>query len=101
MGQLFEGGVRVPLIISGPGIKNGSESDVRCLDLIYLTIIELAGNESFPIKDTDEVVLCPILLNKDKKQIKRSVDGIFFHVPYKNSIETNRPHSARRQSVIN
>ena len=24
--DVFEGGVRVPLIISGPGIKNGSES---------------------------------------------------------------------------
>ena len=37
------------------------------------------------------------LLNKDKKQIKRSVDGIIFHVPYKNSIALNRPHSAVRQ----
>ena len=94
----FEGGVRVPLIISGPGIKNGSESDVPVSGSDILpTIIEIADNESFPIKDTDGGSFMSILLNKDKKQIKRSVDGIFFHVPYKNGIALKRPHSAVRQ----
>ena len=94
----FEGGVRVPLIISGPGIKNGSESDVPVSGSDILpTIIEIADNESFPIKDTDGGSFMSILLDKDKKQIKRSVDGIFFHVPYKNGIALKRPHSAVRQ----
>ena len=94
----FEGGVRVPLIISGPGIKKGSESPtpVSGSDLLP-TIIELAGDKSIPLKETDGGSFASILLNKDKKQIKRSVDGIIFHVPYKNGIALKRPHSAVRQ----
>ena len=34
---------------------------------------------------------------KNIKTIKRSVDGIFFHVPYKNGIALKRPHSAVRK----
>ena len=94
----FEGGVRIPLIISGPGIKNGSESAVPVSGSDLLpTIIELASDKSIPLKETDGGSFMSILLNKDKKQIKRSVDGIFFHVPYKNGIALKRPHSAVRQ----
>ncbi len=38
-----------------------------------------------------------ILLNKTNQNIKRPVDGIFFHVPYKNGIALKRPHSALRK----
>ena len=94
----FEGGIRVPLIISGPGIKNGSESAVPVSGSDLLpTIIELAGGKSIPLIETDGGSFMSILLNKDKKQIKRSVDGIFFHVPYKNGIALKRPHSAVRR----
>ena len=36
-------------------------------------------------------------MNKNNQNIKRSVDGIFFHVPYKNGIALKRPHSAVRK----
>ena len=36
-------------------------------------------------------------MNKSNQNIKRSVDGIFFHVPYKNGIALKRPHSAVRK----
>ena len=94
----FEGGIRVPLIISGPGIKNGSESAVPVSGSDLLpTIIDLAGGKSIRLTETDGGSFMSILLNKDKKQIKRSVDGIFFHVPYKNGIALKRPHSAVRR----
>ena len=94
----FEGGIRVPLIISGPGIKNGSESAVPVSGSDLLpTIIELSGGKSIRLTKTDGGSFMSILLNKDKKQIKRSVDGIFFHVPYKNGIALKRPHSAVRR----
>ena len=94
----FEGGIRVPLIISGPGIKNGSESAVPVSGSDLLpTIIELAGGKSIRLTETDGGSFMSILLNKDKKQIKRPVDGIFFHVPYKNGIALKRPHSAVRR----
>ena len=93
----FEGGVRVPLIISGPGIKNGSESaiPVSGSDLLP-TLIELAGGENTLTK-IDGGSFAPLLLNENNKHIKRSVEGIFFHVPYKNGIALKRPHSAIRR----
>ena len=94
----LEGGLRVPLIIAGPGIKKGSESatPVSGTDLLP-TIIDLAGNKTITLTETDGGSFAPILLNKNNKKIKRVVDGIFFHVPYKNSIALKRPHSAVRK----
>tara|TARA_B100000214_G_scaffold79896_1_gene54014 strand:- start:888 stop:2357 length:1470 start_codon:yes stop_codon:yes gene_type:complete len=94
----FEGGVRVPLIIAGPGIKNGSESatPVSGSDLLP-TLIDLAGNKTITLPEIDGGSFASIILNKNNKQIKRSVNGIFFHVPYKNGIALKRPHSAVRK----
>ena len=94
----FEGGVRVPLIVAGPGIKNGSESaiPVSGSDLLP-TIIDLAGNNKIKLSEIDGGSFASILLNKYNKKVKRAVDGIFFHVPYKNGIALKRPHSAVRQ----
>ena len=94
----LEGGLRVPLIIAGPGIKKGSESatPVSGTDLLP-TIIDLAGNKKITLTKTDGGSFAPILLNKNNKKIKREVDGIFFHVPYKNGIALKRPHSAVRK----
>ena len=49
------------------------------------------------MSDIDGGSFASILLNKNNKQIKRKVDGIFFHVPYKNGIALKRPHSAVRK----
>ena len=94
----YEGGVRVPLIIAGPGIKNGliSKTPVSGSDLLP-TIIELAGNKNLKLTEIDGGSFVPILMNKKNKLIKRAVDGIFFHVPYKNGIALKRPHSALRK----
>ena len=94
----LEGGVRVPLIIAGPGIKHGSESaiPVSGTDLLP-TLIDLAGNKKATLSEIDGGSFASILLNKNNEQIKRAVDGIFFHVPYKNGIALKRPHSAVRK----
>ena len=94
----FEGGVRVPLIVSGPGIKNGTESatPVSGNDLLP-TLLDLAGNKKVVLTEVDGGSFAPILLNKNNKEIKREVDGIFFHVPYKNGIALKRPHSVVRK----
>ena len=94
----FEGGIRVPLIIAGPGIKNGSESStpVSGSDLLP-TIIDLAGNKTIKLKEIDGGSFASILLNKTDENLNRPVDAIFFHVPYKNGIALKRPHSAIRK----
>ena len=75
----FEGGVRVPLIVAGPGIKNGSESaiPVSGSDLLP-TIIDLAGNKRIKLPEIDGGSFASILLNKYNKKVKRAVNGIFF-----------------------
>ena len=93
----FEGGIRVPLIIAGPGIKNGSESSVPVSGSDLLpTIIDLAGNKTIKLKEIDGGSFASILLNNNDK-LNRPVDAIFFHVPYKNGIALKRPHSAIRK----
>ena len=94
----YEGGVRVPLIISGPGIKSGTESatPVSGTDLLP-TLLDLAGNKKITLTEIDGGSFASILLNKSNQNIKRSIDGIFFHVPYKNGIALKRPHSAVRK----
>ncbi len=83
----LEGGVRVPLIIAGPGIKSGSESatPVSGSDLLP-TIVDLAGNKTTRLSEIDGGSFAPILFNKNDEGIERQVDGIFFHVPYRNGI---------------
>jgi arylsulfatase A len=94
----LEGGVRVPLIVAGPGIKNGSESSVPVSGSDLLpTLIDLAENKTVVLSEIDGGSFASILLNKNNKKIKREVDGIFFHVPYKNGIALKRPHSAVRK----
>ena len=94
----FEGGIRVPLIIAGPGIKSGSESSIPVSGSDLLpTIIDLAGSKIIKLKEIDGGSFASILLNKNNENLNRPVDGIFFHVPYKNGIAFNRPHSAIRK----
>ena len=94
----LEGGVRIPLIIAGPGVKNGSESAIPVSGTDILpTLIDLAGNKTIALTEIDGGSFASTLLNKNNEQIKRAVDGIFFHVPYKNGIALKRPHSAVRK----
>ena len=63
-GALHEGGIRVPLVINGPGITAGAISDVpvTAADL-YPTITELGGNP-YPMRaEIDGASLVPVLTN--------------------------------------
>ena len=93
----MEGGIRVPLIMSGPSIKPGRESSVPVSGCDILpTIIELAGGVANQLEEIDGGSFKTILLNETARTISRQVEGIFFHVPYKNGIAFKRPHSAVR-----
>ena len=93
----MEGGIRVPLIISGPSIKSGRESSVPVSGCDILpTIIELAGGVANQLEEIDGGSFKTILFNESARTISRQVEGIFFHVPYKNGIAFKRPHSAVR-----
>ena len=94
----LEGGVRVPLILRGPGIAPGSHSDVPVSGVDVLpTLLALTGAREMPTLDSlDGGSFAPVLQQK-AHQVNRPVDGLFFHVPYRNGIALKRPHSAIRQ----
>ena len=79
-GTLWEGGIRVPFIISGPGIAPGSRSDVRTVSLdFYPTFAQIAGaTESVP-DDIEGGNLLPVLFNNGEGEIERARDDLIFH----------------------
>ena len=94
----LEGGLRVPLIIAGPGIENGNESQVPVSGSDILpTIKDLAGKSNYKLNEIDGGSFKSILFDPSKVEVNREVDGLFFHVPYKNGIALKRPHSAVRK----
>ncbi len=51
---VFEGGVRVPFVVAGPGIRGGAFSHVPVVGYDILpTIAELAGNDNLQVKNLD------------------------------------------------
>jgi len=79
---LWEGGLRVPLIIRGPGIPAGSRSDVNVVGYDFLpTFADFAGATSCLSKDVDGVSFKPVLLNQPipASLAKRA---IYFHYPH-------------------
>ena len=94
----MEGGIRVPLLISGPGINSYKEinTPVSGSDLLP-TIADLAGSNNIKFNNIDGGSLKEIIYNNKENNVKRNVSGIFFHVPYRNGIALKRPHSAVRK----
>ncbi|MGI9257913.1 MAG: sulfatase [Gammaproteobacteria bacterium] len=79
-GSLWEGGIRVPFIISGPGIAPGSTSDVRTVSLdFYPTFAEIAGAAASVPDDIEGGDLLPVLFNNGDGEIERSRDELIFH----------------------
>ncbi len=78
-GQLYEGGIRVPLAISGPGVKpSGKVSNVPVSSIdLYPTILELARLPAPPQQILDGVSLVPILHGADDLGRER----LFWHFP--------------------
>jgi arylsulfatase A-like enzyme len=82
-GTVWEGGLRVPLIIGGPGINGDSVSNVRTTGAdLYPMIAELAGiKENLPT-GLDGGSLAGLLINKGKGIVKRDREELVFHVPH-------------------
>ena len=94
----MEGGIRVPLIISGPGIDAPKEVNIPVSGSDLLpTITDLAGGDNITFDHIDGGSLKKVILSDNTNFVERDVDGIFFHVPYKNGIALKRPHSAVRR----
>lgn len=91
--SIREGGVRVPVMVSGPGIvKNSWCREPVVLYDFYATIHALLG-APFKLSDAvDSVSLNGLLFNGGEGLVNRKTPGLVFHDPFK-----VRPHSACRQ----
>jgi arylsulfatase A-like enzyme len=94
--SLMEGGTRVPLIITGPGIKEGIESDVMVNGLdFYPTLLTLTGTPKPDGKNLDGADLKDLLLNnpQDSNLIKgtngKVRDSMVWHFPNSAAFESS------------
>ena len=94
--SVMEGGTRVPLIIIGPGIKSGAESDVMINGLdFYPTILSLTGTKRPADKPLDGLDLVPLLKgNPSDPLLVKTADGkardtMVWHFPNSVALESS------------
>jgi arylsulfatase A-like enzyme len=86
-----EGGLRVPLIVTGPGISGGVYSGERVVGYdVFPTVVDFAvSNFSLP-KKVEGGSWKTVLLNGGKGEVKRSIDRMVFH----HGVEVDHPQTA-------
>lgn len=86
---LYEGGIRVPFMVMGPGIKAGSDSSVPIGGWDILpTLADLSHSPIVLPEDLDGRSFGPVLFGK-ATEVHRPNNALFFHRYHK-----SRPHSA-------
>jgi|GEM_PF-159837 len=86
-GSHYEGGIRVPLIVAGPGIAAGAVSNTPAISHdLYPTLLELAGLPARPHQHLDGRSLAGVLGGGAAPER----DALFWHYPHYN----RHPHSA-------
>ncbi len=81
--NMYEGGIRVPFIVLGPGVKPGSVSAVPVTGLDFLpTMAELAGYRPALPTTIDGGSITPVLRNAGVGEVKRQRPYLIFHQAY-------------------
>ena len=82
--DLFEGGIRVPFIVRGPGVKAGSSSHVPVAGFDFLpTFQQLAGGKRKTLTPEVDGVSFAKLLRNPEAELTRPHDALIFHRPGK------------------
>ncbi len=89
---LWEGGVRVPMIVRGPGIAPGARCAANVANYDFLpTFYEWAGGDPAALKNIDGISLADYLAGKQKPDDAFLNRRLYFHYPH---YRTTMPHSA-------
>lgn len=81
-GTVWEGGLRVPLVVSGPGIKAAQFSHVRASTVdVMPTILDLAGIKDVP-QGVEGVSLVDVLKKDPNTPPKRPREELVIHFPH-------------------
>ena len=95
-GSYYEGGLRVPFFVAGPGIKPGSYSNVPVIGYDLLsTFAELAGSTKPLPRDIEGGSFKAVLLNGGKGAVQRPRPGLHFYRPL-DSVLIRDGHKLRR-----
>lgn len=95
-GSVWEGGIRVPLIVRGPGVAANSWCDVPVVGYDWLpTFCSMAGLSETELPETSEGGnIIGLLTNNGLGTVKRAREELVFHFPHYQS--DDGPHSAIR-----
>jgi len=88
---VWQGGIRVPMIVRGPGIKSGAVFKGNVVNYDFLpTFVEWAGGDPTKLENIDGVSLAPFMAGQQPTNdfLNRS---LYFHYPHYRS---SMPHSA-------
>jgi arylsulfatase A-like enzyme len=78
----FEGGLRVPFVVAGPGIKPGSQCDVPVVQWDLLpTFSDLAGSKAQLPESVDGGSLRYLFEQGNNGTVTRGAPGLVFHFP--------------------
>jgi arylsulfatase A len=79
-GTIYEGGIRVPMMVRGPGIEPGSicRVPVAGYDLMP-TFYDLAGGKAKIPQALDGGSMCGLLKNRGEGAVERVTDALIFH----------------------
>lgn len=92
-GDVYEAGIRVPLIVKGPGIKPNTWCHTRVVGYDWFpTYCEWAGVPVSKLPKGIEGGSITNLLANGQGKVTRAREGLFFHFPHYQSGES--PHSA-------
>ncbi len=80
--NLYEGGLRVPFVVAGPGVKAGAQCDVPIVQWDLLpTLHDLSGSEEDLPKELDGGSLRNVIEQGNVGEVTRPVEGFTFHYP--------------------
>ena len=80
--SVFEGGIRVPTVIAGPGIKAGSQCDIPIVQWDFLpTFHDLSGSKTPLPEGIDGGSLRDVFANGNNGKVERAAPGIIHHYP--------------------
>ena len=96
-GNINEGGIRVPLIVSGPGIRGGVYCNEPAVHYDILpTVLDLAAPGFALPQGVEGGSWKPVLLNGGVGKVERPIDRLVFHM----AVEVEHPQSAIRKGDL-
>ncbi|MCP4785711.1 MAG: sulfatase [Fuerstiella sp.] len=80
--KMWEGGLRIPMIVAGPGIAANSQCDKPVAQWDYLTTMhDLVGSTAALPDDLDGISLRPVLEQGNDGKLAERDSGLVFHFP--------------------